>query len=84
MHLVRFRFEPTKEAFYAIPKLRPSFAVLFAVIGLAIDNERLLFCAQRSEGNISRNFFAFGENQQVFLRLAIDFAFPALERAVID
>src|SRR5262249_14824647 len=43
MHLVRFRFQPAEIALHAIPRLRPLVFLVFAIFGIALDDERLPF-----------------------------------------
>ena len=44
----------------------------------------MLFGGERGERDVGRDFFLPREDEQVLLRLAVDFAFPAFDRAVVD
>src|ERR1035437_9871785 len=78
VHLVGGLFEPAEKSFHAIPGARPFFAV-FAVTRFAIDHEGLLFGRESGEGDVGGDFLPLGENAQIFLRRAVDFAFPTFE-----
>jgi len=84
MHLVGVLLEPAEEALEAIPVFRPRLAVLLAVAGFAIDDEALLLGGQRGERHVGADFPLLREDEQIFLRIAVDFALPALDRAGVD
>ena len=43
-----------------------------------------MFLAERSERDVERDFFLFGEDAKVVEGGAVNFAFPAFERAAVD
>jgi hypothetical protein len=60
MHLVGVLFEPAEEALHAVPVLGPRLAVLLAVAGFAVDDERPLLRRERGERDVGRDFFSAG------------------------
>ena len=84
VHLVGALLEPAEEALHAIPILRPGLAVFLAVAGFAVDHEALLLGRERGERDVGRDFLLLGENVEVFFGLAVDFALPALDGAVVE
>jgi hypothetical protein len=73
-----------KKPFTPYQYLRPGLVVLFAVAGLAVDDEGLVFRGEGGEGDVGRDFFLLRENVEVFLGFAVDFAFPALDGAGVE
>ena len=83
MHLVGVPLEPGEETFHAIPGLGPLESV-FAVAGLAVDDEVALLGGELGEGDVDGNLFLFGDGDEVVFGGAVNFAFPGFDRAVGD
>src|SRR5690606_15256472 len=83
VHLVRVALEPAEESLHAVPGLRPLEAA-GAVARFTFDDERALLRGQRREWHVGRDLSFSRELEEILLRLAVDFAFPALDRAVVD
>ena len=83
VHLVAAGLEVFEEPLQAVPRGGPLDAV-FAVARFAVDHVGLLFGGEIGEWNLGRELLLFGEREQVAFRFAEDFAFPALDGAVVD
>ena len=83
VHLISALLQPAEKTFYAIPRPRP-FEVVFPITGLAVDHKITLLGRERAKGDVGRDFLSFGDALQVVLGRAVDFAFPAFDRTVVD
>src|ERR1043165_1084433 len=84
MHFVGFGFQVAEITFDTVPGARPLMRGVFAVIGIAVDDEVLNFRREILKWNIGWNLALFANAQQIVLGFAAGFGLPRFDRAFCD
>lgn len=84
VHFVGFGFEVAEVAFDAVPGAGPFVGGVFAVIGVAFDEEGLDFGREVLEGNVDWNFALFADAEEIVLGFGARFGLPWFDAAFGD
>ncbi len=79
VHLVSIALQPFEKSIDSVPAFWPEMFIIFLIVRVALYHPAFLFCRERPEWNVERDFCLVRHSEHVHLRLSRYSALPGLD-----